>query len=46
VKQYVRYYATLVGLFIVVSRGTDAGALLKAGAQGASDFTKSLQGRS
>jgi hypothetical protein len=45
VKQYVKYYAGLVALYIAVAHGTDAGQLILKGAQGGSQFTKSLQGR-
>jgi hypothetical protein len=46
VKQYVKYYAALVALYIGVAHGTDMGNLFKAGASGFADATKALQGRS
>jgi hypothetical protein len=45
VKQYVKYYAVLVALYIGVANGSDAGALFKNVAEGGATFTKSLQGR-
>lgn len=45
-KQYVRYYAALVALYIGVAHGSDLGQLFTSGAQGFATATKSLQGRS
>jgi hypothetical protein len=45
VKQYVRYYAGLVALYIAVAHGSDLGALFSSGASGFATATKSLQGR-
>lgn len=44
-KQYVKYYAALVGLYIAVAHGSDAGNLFRNVASGGAEFTKSLQGR-
>lgn len=44
-KQYAKYYAGLVALYIVVAKGSNFGGAFKAGATGASQFTKTLQGR-
>lgn len=44
-KQYGKYAFTLIGLYIVVANGTNFGTAFKAGAQGVSDVTKTLQGR-
>jgi hypothetical protein len=41
----LKYFAVLVGTYIVVSKATGAGTLLTKGAAGASQFTKTLQGR-
>jgi hypothetical protein len=45
VKQYVKYYAALVALYIGVAHGTDAGNLFRNVASGGAEFTRSLQGR-
>jgi hypothetical protein len=45
VKQYVRYYAALVALYIAVAHGTDAGPCSPP-APRAPPLHKSLQGRS
>lgn len=45
VRQFARYFAGLVGLFIVVSNASGFGTLIKEGANGAQGFTKTLQGR-
>lgn len=44
-KQSLRYGAGLIGLYIAVANGSKAGALLKDGASGASNLTRTLQGR-
>ena len=44
-KQYVRYGATLIGLYIVVANGSKFGTVIAAGAEGTSKVTKTLQGR-
>jgi hypothetical protein len=45
VRQYLRYGAGLIGLYIVVANGTNFGTAFAAGAKGVSDVTKTLQGR-
>jgi hypothetical protein len=45
VKQYGKYFASLIGLYIVVAHGTGFGNAFSAGAKGVADVTKSLQGR-
>jgi hypothetical protein len=45
VKQYGKYFASLIGLYIVVANGSNFGTAFKAGASGVSTVTKSLQGR-
>jgi hypothetical protein len=44
-KQALKYYAVLVGLGIVVAHGSGFGTAFSAGARGAVDLTRSLQGR-
>jgi hypothetical protein len=44
-KQYLKYGAGLIGLYIVVANGTNFGTAFSAGAQGVSAVTKTLQGR-
>lgn len=44
-KQYGKYFAGLIGLYIVVAHGTDFGKAFSAGASGVSQVTKTLQGR-
>ena len=44
-KQYVRYGATLIGLYIVVANGSKFGTVIAAGAEGTAKVTKTLQGR-
>jgi hypothetical protein len=46
VKQYGKYFAGLIALYLVVANGSQAGQAFSAGAKGVSDVTKSLQGRS
>lgn len=43
-KQYGKYYAVLVGLYIV-AHATDLGSKITAGATGVATVTKSLEGR-
>jgi hypothetical protein len=43
-KQYGKYYAVLMGLYIV-AHTTDLGSKVTAGAQGFATVTKSIQGR-
>lgn len=45
-NRYVKYYAGLVALYIVVAKSTDLGSKISATAQGFDTATKSLQGRS
>lgn len=44
-KQYMRYGATLIGLYIVVANGSKFGSVISAGAEGGVKMTKALQGR-
>lgn len=44
-KQYLRYGATLIGLYIVVANGSKFGTVISAGAEGTAKVTKTLQGR-
>ena len=44
-KQYLKYGAGLVGLYIVVANGSNFGTAFSAGARGVSDVTRTLQGR-
>jgi hypothetical protein len=44
-KQMLKYYAVLVGLGIVVAGGSNFGTVFTAGARGAVDLTRALQGR-
>lgn len=43
-KQFGKYYAVLMGLYIV-AHTTDLGAKLDSGARGIATVTKSIQGR-
>ena len=44
-KQYGKYFAGLIGLYIVVAHGSNFGTAFTAGANGVSSVTKTLQGR-
>lgn len=44
-KQYGKYFAGLIGLYIVVANGSNFGTAFSAGATGISGVTKTLQGR-
>ena len=44
-KQYGKYFAGLIGLYIVVAHGTNFGQAFTAGANGVSKVTQTLQGR-
>lgn len=44
-KQYGKYFAGLIGLYIVVAHGSNFGQAFTAGANGVSSVTKTLQGR-
>jgi hypothetical protein len=46
VKQYGKYFAGLIALYIVVAPGSEAGQVFTAGAKGVDTVTKGLQGRS
>lgn len=45
IRQFGKYFAGLVALYLIVEHASGAGQLLASGAQGASGFTKTLQGR-
>ena len=45
IKTALKYTAVLVGTYLVVSRATQAGSLLKSGAGAYSQAVKTLQGR-
>ena len=44
-KQLTKYGAGLIALYIVVANGSRFGTVIAAGAKGASDVTRTLQGR-
>lgn len=44
-KQYGKYFAGLIGLYIVVANGSNFGKAFTSGAAGVSSVTKTLQGR-
>jgi hypothetical protein len=44
VKQYGKYFAGLIGLYIVVANGSGFGTAFTAGAKGVATVTKQLQG--
>lgn len=44
-RQALKYGAGLVGLYLVVYYGTNAGNVIRAGASGVSTVTKGFQGR-
>lgn len=44
-KQYAKYGAGLIALYIVVSKGTNFGRAARAGASGTSQIIKTFQGR-
>lgn len=44
-KQTTRYGAGLIALYIVVANGSRFGQVMSAGADGASELTRTLQGR-
>lgn len=44
-KQYTKYFAGLIGLYIVVAHGSNFGQAFTAGANGVANVTKTLQGR-
>ena len=45
VKTYGKYFATLIGLYIVVANGSQMGQVIKEGAAGGASLTRALQGR-
>lgn len=44
-KQYGKYFAGLIALYLVVANGTNAGKAFTDGASGVATVTKALQGR-
>lgn len=44
-KQYAKYGAGLIALYLVVANGTKAGRAFKAGASGGATVIKAFQGR-
>ena len=44
-KLYVKYYATLVGLYIVITNGSKFGTVIQKGAEGTATVTRALQGQ-
>ena len=44
-RKTIAYIGTLIGLYIVVAHASNAGRLFTNGANGASTFVKTLQGR-
>lgn len=44
-KVALRYVAVLTGLYIVAANATNVGSVITAGATGANQFEKTLQGR-
>lgn len=44
-RQTTRYFAGLIGLYIVVANGSKFGQVITAGAEGTSRVTRTLQGR-
>lgn len=44
-RQALKYGASLIALYLVVANGTQMGQLIAKGATGASDITRTLQGR-
>jgi hypothetical protein len=45
VKQYGKYFAGLIALYIIVANGSNAGTVFTNGANGVGTITKNLQGR-
>jgi len=45
VKQYTKYYAGLIALYLVVAKSSNFGQAFKDGATGLNTITKGLQGR-
>lgn len=44
-KQYAKYGAGLIALYLVVANGTKAGTAFRAGASGVGTVVKAFQGR-
>ena len=44
-RQYLKYSATLVGLYIVVTKASGFGTVMSRGAEGVATVTRTLQGR-
>jgi len=44
-RQALKYGASLIGLYIIVANGSKFGQVISAGANGASNLTRTLQGR-
>lgn len=44
-KQYAKYGAGLIALYLVVANGSKAGRVIRSGANGGVSFVKALQGR-
>jgi hypothetical protein len=45
-RQTTRYFAGLIGLYIIVAHGSQFGTVITAGAEGTANVTRALQGRS
>lgn len=45
IRQTTKYFASLIGLYIVVAHGSQFGQVISAGAEGTSRVTRTLQGR-
>jgi hypothetical protein len=44
-RQTTRYFASLIGLYIIVAHGSQFGTVITAGAEGGAKMTRALQGR-
>jgi hypothetical protein len=44
-RQFLKYGAGLIGVYLLVAYATGSGRVLSAGAQGASNVVKAFQGR-
>lgn len=44
-KQFAKYGAGLIALYLVVANGTKAGKAIRSGASGTADVVKAFQGR-
>ena len=45
IRQFAKYGASLIALYIVVANGSKFGQVVTAGAQGVSTVSRTLQGR-